>query len=135
MSEPIYFAKWLPVSGPPKQGDKIMLENGLILPWDDIFKGKEGYDKRAKLFLCTELTKYDIEPLAPWDDPSANAWMDMIKKDRMKAIGVVSEEAVWVQEGDCFTKEQVKQSGFGHTYNQRMYISYRIKCSHCKTFN
>lgn len=106
-----YFAKYLPVEGDIKIGDKFY-EEGLGI---GTRVGKKGiYDfQKVKLFLCsrdiqvgdevmdstgTLKAKLDIQP-----QPN-----EIASGKYIKVIGEISPEATWVKEGDEFDEDEVQ---------------------------
>ncbi len=134
-----YFAKYLPVEGEMKMGDKIFFKEdntrGLLseggLPEWVINKCVEKKHKTGKLFLCSrdirvgdELWTGRKETTLVFED-GANGrdegnWCHLsaaISGHYFKVIGEISPEATWVVEGDEFKRDSLSAHGVGVNWN------------------
>lgn len=119
----IYFAKYLPVEGEIKYGDKVTVpELGIadyILP--ESAKVPRGW-KKVKLFLCSRDIKVGDKATVEWEngDIEVNKEILMIEEDgkiyhfsdgwcykelAYKVIGEISPQVTWVKDGDEFSDE------------------------------
>lgn len=116
-----YFAKYLPVEGEVKMGDKFLdPELGI-----GTRRSEEGvYDfQKVKLFLCSKDIKVGDEIC---DDNDSSEFCEVMKVDgdnltiiyhgkeetvsrlyTMKVIGEISLKDTWVKEGDAFDEEDI----------------------------
>ena len=109
-----YFAKYLPVEGEIKMGDKFF-EEGLGI---GTRRNKEGlYDfQKVKLFLCSrdiqvgdevQLYKSGFE-LGDKVKITSESNLEIAKMGMgFKVIGEISSEATWVKEGDEFDETEL----------------------------
>lgn len=143
-----YFAKYLPVEGEIKQGDKL-----------DSVNGELPGSLHLRLFLCSR----DIQvgnrnifhiPSSTFNVIIANESVLPEKEDPnwIKIIGEISPNAKWVKEGDEFDETQLELSLFdgqfwlkgydlvnktnNQWYNPPLYCKayVQIKCPCCETF-
>lgn len=139
-----YFAKYFPVEGKIRQGDKY-LEDGLILIATE-HKDYYNYDflKKVRLFLCSTDIQvgnnyhFDVgyasgERIADQDD------IDQLhlENNPFKVIGPISPEATWVKEGDEFNEDQVKRevirnNGIGRS--EMVVLNHKISPTSKKVF-
>lgn len=141
-----YFAKWLPIEGGIKEGNKgvLLLRNSIPTP--------------HKLFLCSrdiqagDKVQFSICNGAKWKE------LLCIEKDEdgvvledgeyeirttpdrtnqcFKIIGQISTQATWIKEGDEFEFEDLQFAIYPPEHERAYEIgSVHIKCPTCKTFH
>lgn len=140
-----YFAKFLPIDGEIKEGDKYNWLNEIHTA--TALTIKMGHAKtRLKLFLCSR----DIQVGEKWylEDgdgvvgsntrKEGEDWSPIMQEKAYKIIGEISPEANFVKEGDEFSDGEFcyRQFGNGRIYLERPewfnYIA--IKCPCCGDF-
>jgi hypothetical protein len=140
-----YFAKYIPVDKPYKDGDLIQRE------WYPPTRGFERVitiyktgmqslsEKKVELFLCS----LDIQPGDTFIDNVGRVWKDAEECDVKvaielnetksdygicyKIIGQISKDAIWVKEGDEFNEDEVSRHHI--CYDSPGNIGY---CFHCR---
>lgn len=130
-----YFAKYLPVEGEIKELDKF-----------NSVSGELPGSQHVRLFLCSrDIQVKDLKPREDvfYDDKGmthevTQSWIDgrtTFPHTWFKVIGEISPEAIWVKEGDEFSKEEVMGpiqmwvTAVGHKDFMQ------IKCPICKKFH
>lgn len=152
-----YFAKYLPVEGEIKEGDRYRYKG---YPMTPLIEGRGNRNvqmigkplEKVKLFLCSE----DIQVGDNVIDPGTKNLSSETVLDKedleflnsvraFKVIGEISPEAVWVKEGDEFDRpdfEAIWRDELGNlnfcAYDLKgaeQELIIRIKCPTCKTFH
>jgi len=123
-----YFAKYLPVEGEIKEGDKILWNGKITTAIDTVYS---NLTKKVKLFLCSRSiqvgdevypTKYMFEAgsiVGGFKEDSNTIFYFKGKDPKIlknlhstgnwgKVIGEISKEAIWVKEGDEFDEEEIE---------------------------
>lgn len=110
-----YFAKYLPVEGEIKEGDKALKSNGKIVYVNKAAAKHLTKDwKKAKLFLCSRDIQVDDEVtdgLTKWITRVAlTGTPDCTDTGGYKVIGEISRDALsYVKEGDEFDEPEVQK--------------------------
>lgn len=138
-----YFAKYLPVEGEIKEGDKCLMYLGsnYLLPTIQTYDGVSHLgkeDKLMKFFLCSRdiqvgskftwgNIKTRIEDVVEHilkdgriidSSGTYHTIEDTFLEFDFKVIGEISPEATWVEEGDEFTFGKIDNNGYICPYNQ-----------------
>lgn len=156
-----YFAKYLPVEGEIKEGDKFWMKN---------VKRENSLFKRIKPHPEYAVLEEDGEHLTAKKINSELAMTVYLKQctkielflcskegflydneDKYKVIGEISKEAIWVKEGDKFDKEELAFHPKNYTFHQEFkdikdfnagidmcnkgFWEVSIKCPKCQKFH
>lgn len=120
-----YFAKYLPIEGEIKKGDKFRWiinseVQGEVHTCNEEGKRPEKYQK-VKLFLCSkdiqigDTVHYTYDHNLKWvvDKVFSTTFISGSGEHPIntiyKVIGEISPEAIWVKEGDEFDEDQIKK--------------------------
>lgn len=147
-----YFVKFLPVEGKIEIGDrvidaKIAPKDGLIFQGGDNFLNDMGDTvtlpqwqtrfnfQKLKLFLCSKDVKIGDIVYDPHNNKYYIYHLNMDSEYLFTVIGKISKDAIWVKEGDEFTKDLFnRQYTYDEFFNCIGFIC-RIKCPTCNTFH
>jgi hypothetical protein len=145
-----YFAKYLPIEGEIKRGDKFLAPNKKVYTaTEDVVIENTGATK-VKLFLCSR--DVQVGDKVYWTDPEGitsgfntaiEVNQDLIfmsephaseteafPSEVVKVTGEVSEDATWVKEGDEFTEDEVQWGAEEFSWNHPVIVKIKGPCGH-----
>jgi len=152
-----YFARFLPVLGEIKEGDKALNPSNKKVVKVNVACLKHLVDdkwKKVKLFLCSRDIQigdeyynsigYKVDHT--WDEEAIQDFKDF-PDNIFKVIGEISEDAIWVKEGDEFDeykslfrdedgniwKDKYGAGKMG--YPGELFEICRVRCPTCKQFH
>jgi hypothetical protein len=115
-----YFAKYLPVEGEIKEGDKIAFEgnmNDILTFGTEVIPPKKYSDKKVELFLCGRDIQVGDTIYADNNYPNGIIISEEIfqtyesikylTNPHFKVIGKITKDAIWVKDGDEFDVEEL----------------------------
>jgi hypothetical protein len=154
-----YFAKYLPVEGEIKRGDKYLHPNGNFQQLSDdvqlsLLPEINEIGKLVKLFLCSRDIQVGDKVFDTYSGLEVKVTEQNFPSNAsdfwVRVIGEISPEAVWVKEGDEFNEEDVLRVahvkwggwvGLGTEIQKTLELSpcyaegYVVKCPTCKKFH
>jgi hypothetical protein len=126
----MYFIKYTPIEGEPKEGDTVHFPHSWIGTVSEVVGNMIHANNGSESYLTSEkekFTKVELSVCVKDTEKGGEAY---------KVIGQVSVGCPWVTEGMEFQKEDLLANGCASNWNED-YGRYRfkIKCPTCKMFH